>query len=436
MTVSQSEICNRIWKVLVSDPEPLVRPPNINQPTADEITNAANVDKPATKRCLRRLEQDGRLLTISDEGDSIYFPDPVKRYFDRLDEFLERHGAKPPVKGRGNVRTAVENWRDSEDIDSIEDVYEYRMGSRLVGSSRVPVGFNPFNYEWDVLVILDTCRIDALRSVVERMDGLQPSDVTARISLGSQTAEWLCKTFTTDHSDEISRTGYVSGNGWTKGIFDDGLRPEDEFLADGNDLPTSWNVVNGDDFGEIVNAWRQGKHEYTTEAPWGPHPEPRTITDHAVSLARKRPDLDRLVVHYKQPHFPYTESAKAQGRTELTKFEGAPYDVLADGGNIEPIWDAYLTDLRAAIDEVAALCRNIDGQIAITADHGEDFDQERRYLHRPTMLRPMVKRVPWATVSGSDERTRKSDLSSYCTVNAKVEEQLGALGYQCGPSST
>lgn len=427
---SQAKSRGQIWEVLISNIDPLARPTNHDRPTVEEIASATDVTPSTVERHLKSFNADDKVFSITIDGDLIYYPDPVRAYLDRLEEFIEPHDVSMPAIDKDAIREDITHWKNPSNIESIEDVYEYRMGSQLILGSRTPVGFQPYEHDWDVLVILDACRFDALRSIVERIDGVEQMGVAPCLSLGSQTAEWLCHMFTTDHLDEIGRTGYVAGNGWVKGIFNDGLRPEDVSLNDGRMPPTSWSVVDGKAFGAIVHAWRQDKHEYSDSVPWGPHPSPRTVTDHAIALARDRPDLKRLIVHYKQPHFPYTISAKSDGRTELEEFERAPFEYLASGGQTKTVWNAYLTDLRAAADEISILCRNIDGTIAITADHGENFDGERHYLHRPTMLHPKVKRVPWATISATDKLTHKGDLSSYHTVDRKVEEQLKALGYR------
>jgi hypothetical protein len=416
-----SKIHNKIRDVamMLSDPH-----------DADEIARTINVAPPIAKTHLQNLVAADELVVIRQDGESLYYPDPLTKYFARLKELLEPRKRSALADDWDDLRETIAAWRERSAIGSLTELKEYEFGTRLVASSRVPVGFHPYDADWDVLVILDTCRIDALRAVAGRIDELEPTEVTPRLSRGSNTAEWLCQTFTRKRLDEIARTGYVAGNGYVKGIFQDGLRPDNDFWYEGLTLPTAWEVVEGDAFGALVNAWKRDQFEYSTDVPWAPHPSPRTVTDHAIALSRERTDLERLIVHYKQPHFPYTISARTDGRTELAKFELSPFEFLASGGQFETVWNAYLTDLRAAIDEVCALRRNVDGEIALMADHGEAFKGKRTYGHRPTILHPMVRRVPWATVSATDERTREGDLSTYSTADRDVEEHLEALGYR------
>lgn len=424
MSNNQPEIRNRVREVAMALQEPR---------DAGEIASTANVGQSAAETHVQYLAADDKLVTVTRDEELLYYPHPLTTYFNRLEELIEtcETCSLPALAAtRDTIREAINAWWEPSAIESPAELKEYERGVRLVASSRAPVGFHPYDADWDVLVVLDTCRIDALRAVAGRIDGLEPTDVTVRLSRGSNTAEWLCQTFTRYRLDEIARTGYVAGNGYVKGVFQNGLRPDDDFWYDGLTPPTTWKVVDDEAFDVLVNAWRQDRSEYSRDVPWAPHPSPRTVTDHAIALHRERPDLKRLIVHYKQPHFPYTVSARINGRTELAEFERTPFDFLADGGQFEAVWNAYLADLRAAVDEICALRENVDGLIAITADHGEAFDGQQTYGHRPTMLHPTVRRVPWATVSATDKRTRKGDLSTYRTIDRDVGEHLEALGYR------
>jgi hypothetical protein len=394
--------------------------------SARRIATVAGTDPVATKQRLDQLVAADELVAFDRGGELLYYPEPIRAYLDAT-------GGRPAADERAvaaAVEEAVAEWEGSITISSVQELMRYHHAVRLIAGSRFARGLDPYERDWDVLVVLDTCRTDALRAVIDCLDGVAPEDVTERLPLGSQTAEWLCGTFTADRRDAIARTGYVSGNGWVKGVFEDGLRPDDDAWFRDFLLPTDWDVVDADAFGALVHAWRRDRREYTQDVPWAPHPDPGTVTDHAVALARERADLDRLVVHYKQPHAPYTIAARREGRDELTQVEEAPFDYIAEGGDRADVWEAYLTDLRAAVDDVAALCRNVDGTVAITADHGEAFGEHGEFGHRPAMLHPEVRRVPWVTVEATDEGTREGDLAAYEPAERDVDDQLAALGYR------
>jgi hypothetical protein len=416
--VDNGSEANPVQEVATSVPAPW---------TARQIATAAGTDLASTVQRLEQLLGEDELVALDLEGQRRYYPDPIQSYLDATGgeptDATERAALQ-------SVQEAITEWERSIAVQSVEGFMRYHHATRLVASSLLGRGFDIFDADWDVLAVLDTCRVDALRAVVDRLDGVDSEDVAAKLSVGSQTAEWLCRTFTADHSDAIGQTGYVSGNGWVKGVFEDGLRPDDDAWFRELSLPTAWDVVDGDALGTLVHAWRRDRHEYSRDVPWAPHPNPGVVTDHAIALGRERADLDQLVVHYKQPHAPYTIAAEREGRTDLNQIERAPFDHLAAGGDREDVWEAYLTDLRAAVDGVETLRQNVDGTIAITADHGEAFGEHGEYGHRPAMLHPEVRQVPWVTVEATDEGTREGNLSAYEPADRDVSEQLDALGYR------
>lgn len=389
---------------------------------------AAGVDERVASENLEAMREANELLAV-DRGDQrVYYPDPVTSYLAYTGPPTEQSDEQGSAATE--ARDAIYDWHSPDDLESVDELLTYHHAGRLVASSRLPRGRHAFDHDWDVLVVLDTCRVDAMQAVADRLPGATDSGVTSVLSPGSQTAEWLCHTFTTDRASTLETTGYVSGNGWTKAVFEDGLRPDDDVWFEGADLPTEWDVIDESALGAHVNAWQRDRGTYSQDVPWAPHPAPRTVTDHAIALSRERSDLDRLVVHYKQPHAPYTIAAEREGRNELTQAERAPFDFLQAGGNPDVVWDAYLTDLQATVDEIASLCRNVEGTVVVTADHGEAFGEFDDYGHRPAMLHPQVKFVPWVAVHGVDVGTRDGDLSAYRETDRDVDTQLEALGYR------
>jgi hypothetical protein len=394
--------------------------------TADEIAIGTDVHRRIVDLCLTEMVEERSAMSFGDRSDAVYYPDPIARYLRVVGDAI---GPVDEDRLR-SIRRDVADWWDVSSVTSTDELDRYCRAARLVASSRLPAGQHVYDADWDVLVVLDTCRVDALRAVADEFDLLDQRAIESRTSPGSQTAEWLSQTFTTDRAEQISTTGYVSGNGWVTAVFEEGLRPDDDLDFDATGIPTRWDVVDADRFAAVVDAWREGPGEYSLDTPWDPHPSPQTVTDHAIGLARQR-DLDRLVVHYKQPHAPYTERARREGRTELKLPEASPRGFLESGGDPEVVWDCYLADLRAALESVEVLCRNVDGRVAITADHGEAFGERGGVGHQPAMLNPHVKRVPWTTVTGTDEKTREGDLrAGESGANARdVGNQLRALGY-------
>jgi len=290
--------------------------------------------------------------------------------------------------------------------------------------SRWPVGENVYDDEWDLLIVLDACRVDAIRAVAPEYDFIDRIDT--RLSLGSITSEWLSQTFTHEYAEEIAETVYVSANPWTERIFTDGVRPEDL-----SKLPlvwTSWDTVDASQFEHLEPAWT---YESTGEfgIPGGRTP-PRYVTDRAIELGRER-DAERYVVHYIQPHAPYTARAFAEGRPlEEKEADFALY--LRQGHEKADVWPCYLDELRFVLDSVRLLLENFDADTAvITADHGEAFGEYGIVEHPTAVPLPQLRRVPWIEASATDGGDYQPVTDSVDeSGRVDVESRLTDLGYR------
>lgn len=65
-----------------------------------------------------------------------------------------------------------------------------------------------FEREWDLIIILDTFRVDALQNQVDELMG---HNIEKMRSVGSNSAEWKLNTFTERYSDKIEKSAFVSG---------------------------------------------------------------------------------------------------------------------------------------------------------------------------------------------------------------------------------
>ncbi|WP_096396142.1 hypothetical protein [Halorubrum trapanicum] len=256
----------------------------------------------------------------------------------------------------------------------------YLRGLQAIGR-RLDYGTNAFDREWDVLVVLDACRADLLRSVAPDFEFL--GEVETVRSVGSSSSEWLENTFV-NHS-ETARTAMVTGNTWTDRYLD-----ADAFAA----LDEVWKY-----------AWDEGAGTVPAAA----------VTDRAIALARER-DPDRLVVHYMQPHHPFVpdplDGDDGLARTGSHSNAGNPWVLLRRGEvSVERVWAAYEANLRHVLGEVESLAANVDGRIAVTADHGNCFGEWGLYGHPMHAPVPALLAVPWATVDGADEGGREPTLT-------------------------
>ena len=90
---------------------------------------------------------------------------------------------------------------------------------------RLPYGENVYDREWDVLVVLDACRPDALEAVVKNADGGVGfvENVGRMRSVGSCSSEWLENTFGPSTREyAVAGTAMVTGNTWTDRYLDAG----------------------------------------------------------------------------------------------------------------------------------------------------------------------------------------------------------------------
>lgn len=298
---------------------------------------------------------------------------------------------------------------------------ETRLGRRAAlayrrlwatATARYPPGTNVFDREWDLLVVLDACRVDALETVAPEYEFLGPVD--AITSVGSTSSEWIANTFREEFQPDISRTACVTSNAHMQAVV------EDRSYPGGAD-----HVVDADDFSVLDQPWRYVPDE---ETPFF-HPPPRFVTDRAVAIARSQ-DPERLLVHYRPPHAPYTAGAIAGGR-EPMDHEKDPFGALRDGVDHELVWAAYLDELRRGLDEVARLLGNVDADRAIvTADHGEAFGEWGVYGHPMGMVHPAVRRVPWVKATAVDTETSEPSLAPASQSDTRdVDEHLQRLGY-------
>lgn len=91
-------------------------------------------------------------------------------------------------------------------------------------TTRYPIGTNVFEREWDLLIILDACRVHTLREVSQDVPWLD--SVGAMRSVGSMTPEWTLKTFTEDYREAIEDTALIAGNGFVHKILDGRIHEE------------------------------------------------------------------------------------------------------------------------------------------------------------------------------------------------------------------
>ena len=308
--------------------------------------------------------------------------------------------------------------------------YYLYVGLWLTLSTRVRFATPAFEREWDLLVVLDTCRTDALAAVADEYDFLDDRDSVR--SPGSTSGEWVAHTFDRAYADEISRTAYVTANPHSNAVLRDRLLPP-QYVPAPATWP-DWDPVAPDEVGLLDEVWADARDDRLGVVP------PATVTDRAIAAGREA-DLDRLVVHYMQPHAPYIADV-VDGEDPLSEACAEPFEALRRGEvDREEMWDSYLDNLRLAVDEVESLLENVDAErVVITADHGEAFGEWGFYEHPVGCPLPAVKRVPWVETTATDRGTRSptpaasesaaSESVASDPAERDVDEQLRDLGYR------
>lgn len=295
--------------------------------------------------------------------------------------------------------------------------YTY-VGLYLTLSSRLPIGTPVYDREWDLLIVLDACRVDALRTLADEFDFIRTVDSV--VSVGSTSGEWMAQTFHRRFTPMIEDTAMVTANAHTEYVLEDRTFPP-QWVAAPMTWPR-WDPITPDTFTHLEQVWETRWDEELGTVP------PRQVTDRAISTARREQN-ERLIVHYLQPHAPYL------GRTEDGDLEttvSKPLTLLRRGEIArEAVWEAYLDTLRLVLSEVALLLENVDAErVVLTADHGEAFGEMGLYEHPVACPHPVVKRVPWAETTASDEGTYDPGPEVSMERSSRdVESKLEALGY-------
>ncbi len=315
------------------------------------------------------------------------------------------------------------------DYDIASEVYSWYVLGNLGVTTRVTAGRNIYESEWDALIILDALRTDALKSVADEYDFIGEIDEVT--SVGSTSKEWLLKTFTEEHAGDIEETMYVTGNGFVHWLEDESVDYLD-FSATSKSTIERFDVLNGllqrdvvsaSTFGHIEKLWPLSESN-----PVAPTPLADAVTDHAIVHGRNL-EMDRLVVHYMQPHAPYLPAALERGHA--TEMEMSPFRALIDeDASEEEIWRLYLDNVRYVLDSVDNLLKNLDAdKVVITADHGELFGEWFMYGHAVGFPHPKLKQVPWVETTATDTETLDPDPERPNGADASVEDHLAQLGY-------
>ena len=274
--------------------------------------------------------------------------------------------------------------------------------------------------DWDYCLVLDSCRYDVFEDVY---DEYLTGSLEKRESVGSSTPEWAYRTFTDSHD-----IAYFSGNPFINSL---GI-PLSE-LKWGASCDYDWTAT--EHISDVYDIWKEEWDDDLGTVP------PEGLTAAFDRHREATESADRTVLHYMQPHAPYLSRGQGGklgqikeginrqaesdeesviesiGNTVRPKVEKAlegsgfaqkaglwleldPVE-LVRGGTRSTAMEYHEQNLRIALEEIVDLIDRLDGEVVVTADHGEAFGEQGVWEHHiETHIPPLIE-VPWLEVDGA-----------------------------------
>lgn len=310
---------------------------------------------------------------------------------------------------------------------------EYLLGwPALMMSSRGLLGTNILSTDFDLIILLDTCRVDALRSVADEYAFL--NNIKSKTSVGGTSGEFIAATFTTEYEDLIGNTAYLASNGYAKIVLEEGGKDDFEDMNVHVDPRfhsslLSWDTVSAEKLGRLDHLWKyEAKGEDGEFGHSEGHSPPKYVTDSGID-ADRNDNYEKIILHYNQPHSPYTSNALEEQRL-LKEYEKDPFEYIRKTGDKETVYQTYLDELRSVLNEVETVLHNVDRErVLITADHGEAFGEFGIFGHSWGSVHPHIRKVPWVETTAKDENEYEPEIVDNSSPERTVEETLEALGY-------
>lgn len=237
-------------------------------------------------------------------------------------------------------------------------------------------GDSVFDYEWDNLIILDSCRYDYYSD-------LYP-DANYRISRESDTAGFLKENFSDKEQLDlvyISGCNFLSQRNFKNKV---GKNPSNLFLEVYEVFNDHWNKEYGTVLPKhIVNEAKLAEEEY-----------------------RGKPKI----IHFMQPHWPYIkyqfeeeEKIRENDRKirddSKNKVNGLWYLDGCDYIDEDEIKEAYRCEIKNVREKAVKLADSLEGKTVITADHGELLGEDGVYGHREGSDVSKLRKVPWDVIN-------------------------------------
>lgn len=286
-----------------------------------------------------------------------------------------------------------------------------------------------WNHDWDICVILDACRHDLMVDVSAEHDWLQGWRGESIWSVGSASPEWYGNTFAPHVVDDVdlSTAGVVTANPFSG-------KP----AARAAGAPPGSLPLDRHELGLLDEVWRD-TWGLSTEDGYLDVSPPEALTERAYH-AWENADIDKLIVHYMQPHIPFRSRPEWFGRRENLQHFGEPskeggkdpWHRVRDGGiAVEEYLDAYRDNLEWVLPHVKDLYDSTGAKMLVTADHGNAYGEWGMWSHPPKVhIKPLRKvpaiTLPEAAPTGALEGMPPPEMRG----GEHSEEKLQALGYR------
>lgn len=277
---------------------------------------------------------------------------------------------------------------------------------------------NVYQRDWDVLIVLDACRYDALASISGEYEFL-PDDIGDMISVGIGSPQWMNNTFRDKYISDITKTTYITANPHTERVL--GKTMEGVHAEKGG----RYNRL--EDFEKVIQVYKSNWDSNLGTVP------AESVTDKLVKYCRKN-ETDRVIAHFMQPHFPVVPSECGTGmdlEREARWNSDSIWNMIGDEISVDTGYSLHIENLRYVLDELKTVITNLDAEtIAITADHGNAFGEYGRFSHRNHI--DVVRRVPYIELSATDSGEYIPDDvgSRQPDDNSQIDNKLRALGYR------
>lgn len=274
------------------------------------------------------------------------------------------------------------------------------VSHRLHRSKMFDSSISVMKEDWDNLIILDACRFDLFKSC---WNG--PGNLSKVISKGSNTPEWLRRSF----NDEYPDTVYVSANPQVQAN-----NISKRFHSHLKVWESDWN----DDLQTVL---------------------PEVMSQKTISTVKKYPNK-RIISHWIQPHYPFIGKTgrdiehgtiTGEGAIENRNDNPTIWDQLQRGKvNREIVWQAYKENLELAIPEIKRTIKNINGKTIVTSDHGNVFGRFGLYGHPGNKYIKELVEVPWLNINDQRRDIYDEGLMEQSGQSEVIEERLRNLGYK------